>query len=426
MGRHREVARKILDQYIVSFLSSPVRNASGSCPWQTLIQEGVNAVVRQDGLEGDDPAVSMYRNSFIECLAAALKSSSGPFPPLGVDQLSRTPLTPKRRAQAAAAVGSLPALKHFLSEGDNMSLKYILPRWTQGSWNDYFYDIVRSTVVMEHTECLKYVLTVLECSPELASRSMLHPWINHILDAAIESGKSESVQILCAFMYKHNITLFPEDELLERSAAAGCSKIFRTIRHFARVWPLMDDFFMTICKYNRVHLVRRLVRAGVWTVREHGQTCLRMAERFYCRDVVETLVELGVDINLNLESVYVHPSLEKSLDNENLSMVKTLLLSGAIVSERVAEKAQLRLKDHGFKHLEDFEGTEEEVVVAYLLAKRMEAAVLATAKFDLFRVLVEDVEESKIWSAKVALERQDPWFLAGSKTFGHHLLSLGF
>lgn len=66
------------------------------------------------------------------------------------------------------------------------------------------------------------------------------------------------------------------------------------------------------------------------------------------------------------------------------------------------------------------------MIVAYPVAQRMDPGVLVTPEFSLLKQVMTDVEGNKGWSAKVALERQDPWFLPGSKMFGHHLLSLGF
>ncbi|KAF2826319.1 hypothetical protein CC86DRAFT_28009 [Ophiobolus disseminans] len=146
--------------------------------------------------------------------------------------------------------------------------------------------------------------------------------------------------------------------------------------------------------------------------------------RFHCRDVVETLLASGVDGTL--ADNYSQELVELAFAKNNLAMVKTILLNGAPVSDQVANIGQTRLKTLGYAMLKTFEGSEEEAVVAYLIAMSMKPDDIVAPKFDILKRVVEEVEESKIWSTKVALDRQDPWFLPGSKAFGQSLLSLGF
>jgi hypothetical protein len=175
-----------------------------------------------------------------------------------------------------------------------------------------------------------------------------------------------------------------------------------------------------ICKYNNVLLVRQLLERQIWIL-EEAEVCLRVAARHYCRYTVELLLDFGVDftnIHCSWQPMY------DALKRYNTPVVKLLLEYGASARPLVLSHCETMLKDREYDCLSDFKGTDDDIIVSYMVAKHGRVGDLG--RYAVLERLVGDVDDSRSWTAKVEMVMRDLWAIPGSKLLGHHLLAEGF
>jgi hypothetical protein len=89
----------------------------------------------------------------------------------------------------------------------------------------------------------------------------------------------------------------------------------------------------------------------------------------------------------------------------NTPVVKLLIQHGALAQPRVLSHCETKLKDHKYVCLRDFKGTDDEIIVSYMVAKH--GSVKDLGIYEVLERLVEDVDDSKLWTAKVEITMRD-------------------
>jgi hypothetical protein len=148
-----------------------------------------------------------------------------------------------------------------------------------------------------------------------------------------------------------------------------------------------------ICKFNNVHLVRQLLERHIWTL-DDAEVCLRVAARHYCRDIIELLLDFGVDVT------NIHCSWQPMYDavkRYNTPVVKLILKYGASARPLVLSHCEMMLNDRGYVCLRDFNGTDDEIFVSYMVAKHRRVSDIG--RYTVLERLVGDVDDSKVWTA---------------------------
>jgi hypothetical protein len=151
----------------------------------------------------------------------------------------------------------------------------------------------------------------------------------------------------------------------------------------------------SICKYNNIHLVRQLLDKQALSLND-TQDCLKVAMYYNCRDLVELLLGLGLDVSSFFQRD--EAGYEAALGNK-VPQVKLLLDHGSQVGPDILNHCEGNLKRHNYICQRDYKGKSEDVVIDYMLARHAKSADVEGCT--ILTRLVGDAEDSKVWSARV-------------------------
>jgi hypothetical protein len=432
-------SQRVLRRYLEEYFKSPVRKTVNNHWFSPWIDDDVDAVLRVEVPTNLALQRELYYTRLISYLLE--RESNRTTAPCSIGLFSDPRSSRKTfavyKTLVGAVVGSLAVVKRFVEDADSPNgwpiLEYIMEVPPDQDQCDYW-DPVRTAAAADHLDILEYLLsrlTVLkESIPAIWNEAGMSRRMHAALGVASERGHSKAVHTVYKFAKKHDLAHTKswgpgtppgqDDFLLETAAASGCINTMRVALHICGKEVYGDLVMQSICKHNSIQLVRPLLKKQMWSFAD-ARACFKVVVRYHCRDLVELLLDFGVDVS----GIYCGwQSMYDAVKRYNTPVVKLLIQHGALAQPRVLSHCETKLKDHKYVCLRDFKGTDDEIIVSYMVAKH--GSVKDLGIYEVLERLVEDVDDSKLWTAKVEMTMRDRWAIPGSKLIGHHLLAEGF
>jgi hypothetical protein len=147
------------------------------------------------------------------------------------------------------------------------------------------------------------------------------------------------------------------------------------------------------CEHGQANLLRELIEGGLVDVNRNGKQGMELAIKYAYRDVMTVLLHRGVSVN---EESLLHSAIEHG----SIATVKFLLERGAELSEEVLEWCQTQLHEKHAKGLLTWEKDDTQPLDFYFIAKLAGKWPASQYEVNYLVRLVEDVEDSEVWSAR--------------------------
>jgi hypothetical protein len=337
----------------------------------------------------------------------------------------------------AAAVGSLKAVKYLLA----MNLAG-WPSQQYRIWHELeeglYSDPIRAAASNGHVEVLQYLLTTLETLMSKRSMLNLDPYLTvkfqRSLTAAIQSRHSPTITTLAKFIHRYRIheanSLYSPDlscteEWIKAAAQTCCTHTYETtltcieIMQPTRISPSVSTWsprqrlskaLLFACQHGQVNLLRHILALDCAVLHGYGPSmdlasypvyevlgtmCMRVAAQYMHRGVADVLLENDVCMNTGRP-------IKTAIRYKNVAMVRFMVERGARVDEEAYAYCAGELEKRGYKGLRDYEKSSMAPVVFYLVARCVgEVPRVGGDGVDWMERLVQDVEDSKVWSWRV-------------------------
>jgi ankyrin repeat protein len=334
--------------------------------------------------------------------------------------ISAPPPEPLMLLSLAAVVGDMEAVKCYAADTALWPGAVYLDVPGRGKPKGLFWCSIKTASSAGHMDVVKHLLGILDplipiyqvSQREDRRWTSIKSRIHRAIMSAIQSKRVEVLDKLLGFAIRHGFDINNCSRCEVKSKDCGHSWIKLAAKSGAvdisqaileTLSEELDDFatryhdllFQQACEYGQIEFIRYLLEDNWVSVEEVAPEGFARAAACLHRNVIEVLLEYSADVNQN-------SPIFSAIEHGNLSIMKLMLLHGAKVFPRVISQCESFLNAKKYTRLRDFDRQDPRPVTIYIAAKLGGLRPAMLNREPLLCGLVEDVEDSKFWSAKVA------------------------
>jgi len=420
----------MLSQNFAAFLNSPIRKVLNIEPAR-YIQDRVNAVLATESPTVRDALKDQYTKDFMSYTVCAVK---GPTLDLLLFEPNDWPCRSGDRTMTAlhlstaAAVGSMPAVKHFLNKlGVESWRSYWVhadpdPKMPTSLLNDPLLAAASTGKMTVLAYILPLITSAMSGLGRGDERRCVKLRVYTAISAAIKGKHISIIRLLCAYCKSHkwkitNREHCPTSQLpygklwLKDAARLGCFHTSRAVlialsalgtetrQHWTNI------LFISACEHGstdlvRTMLARNLVETKCTQLIEATPGCYNAV--IMSKHGMRIAAALGhieiVDMLLREQGTSIDDAFWASIEHGRVSLMKHLFQCGAhIVPADVLQQCLSNMRYQGLRSFVN----KYQALTYYAAAKLAAEKWPAMNNVDKVKWLIDDVEDSAIWSARV-------------------------